>query len=105
VDIDWRIVIACVGAGMGAELIRRYRGFKAQRRMMAAPVRNAGFWTDQRLYLSELIFCVLFVAAPFSAIILLTSIERPIWVPYIGLLTYSLMVFLLMKSLNTREPQ
>lgn len=73
--------------------------------MMSFEQRNWGFWTDSRVYLAELVFAVLFVAAPFSFGIILVSIERPIWVPYVGLLAYSLMVFLLMKSLNTREPQ
>lgn len=69
--------------------------------------RNASFWTDRRVYLAELVFCVLAVAVPFSAGILLVSTDRanPIGAAYIGLLAYSLMVFLLMKSLNTAEPQ
>ncbi|MBO9624174.1 MAG: hypothetical protein J7500_15810 [Sphingomonas sp.] len=104
-DIDWRIVIACFGAGIGGELIRRYRAFKSRRRSTPPALRNAGFWTDRRLYLAELIFCVVFVALPFSGGIFLLSVERGLWFTYACLLAFALMVFLLMKSLNTAEPQ
>jgi hypothetical protein len=103
--IDWQIVLGAVGAGMGAELIRRYRGFKTRRRSTPAAARNAGLLTDRRLYLAELIMCVAVVAAPFSVGILLVSADRPYWSAYLGLLAYSAMVFLLLKSLNTAEPQ
>lgn len=105
--IDWRIILGAAGAGIGAELIRRYRVFKGRRRSLPRAERNAGFWTDSRIYLAELIFAALFVAAPFSAIILLTSADRsnPLMAAYVGLLAYSLMVFLLIKSLNAAEPQ
>lgn len=105
VEFDWKIIIASVGAGIGFELIRRYRGFKTRRRSLPAAQRNGGFWNDRRLYLAELVFAVLTVSVPFSVIIVLTSIDRPLWAPYACLLAYSALVFLLMKSLNTAEPQ
>lgn len=94
-----------MGAGIGGELIRRYRAFKARRRAMPVALRNAGFWTDGRVYLAELIFCVLFVALPFTVIVSALASWSQILPVYAGLLAYSLLVFLIMKSLNTREPQ
>lgn len=99
------IFIAAIGLGAGGEMIRRYRAFKQSRREMAYAERNAGFWTDKRLYLSEAAFCAAFAAAPFTGVISLSSADRPMWVMYIGLLVYAFFIFLMMRALNMREPQ
>lgn len=99
------IFVAAIGLGASGEAIRRYRAFKQRRREMPYADRNAGFWTDKRLYLSEAAFSALAAALPFTAIIGMTSAGRPIWVMYIGLLAYAFFIFLMMRALNMREPQ
>lgn len=101
----WKILIAAIGFGAGGEAVRQYRGFKARRRAAPYEQRNAGFWTDKRVYLAEAVFCAAAMAIPFTAIVLFMSIGRPIWVGYVGLLGYAASVFILMRSLNLREPQ
>lgn len=99
------IFIGAVGLGAGGEMIRRYRAFKARRRETSRDVRNSGFWKDGRLYLAEWVFCAVLAGAPFSAIVLMTSADRPIWVAWIGLVAYAAFILLMMRALNMREPQ
>lgn len=101
----WKILIAAVGFGAGGEAMRRYRRFKNDRRAMAAAYRNAGFWTDRRLYRAEATFAALALAVPWTALVLLIGADRPIWVTYILLVLYPAAIYLLMRNMNANERQ
>jgi uncharacterized membrane protein YbhN (UPF0104 family) len=100
-----KVLIACIGFGAGSEAIRRYRGFKHRRRGMIAVERNAGFWTDSRLYHAEAAVAAVAMALPFSAIMFFVTADRPIWVGVPVLLAYALGVYLLIRGMNVGEPQ
>lgn len=99
------IFVAAIGLGAGGEAIRRYRAFKQRRREMPYVERNAGFWTDKRLYLSEAAFCAIAAGAPFTAIVLAVWTNGRFEYVYLALLAYAFFIFLMMRALNMREPQ
>lgn len=101
----FRIFVAAIGFGVGGELIRRYRAFKARRREVPYAERNAGFWTDRRLYLSEAVFAAAVSGLPFTAIILAVSTNNSLSAVYLAMLSYAFFIFLFMRALNMREPQ
>ena len=98
----WHIVPVFVGMGFLCDLIRQYRGFKHRRRARPYVERNAGFWTDRKIIRVEAVFCCLWVAVPWSGIILFVALDRPIWVLYLCLLTYALAVWVAMAGLNAK---
>ena len=99
----WHIIPACIGFGMGGELIRRYRAFKHRRRQQPYAVRNAGFWTDRRLIRAEAIVCALVACGPWTIIILAVAIDRPIWIGALATLSYAGFIWLLMAGLNAHS--
>lgn len=99
-DPALKIIVATMGGGVAYELIRRYRRYKANRRARPYTERNAGFWTDQRVYLIEATMLALVLAGPFSMIIWAANEGTPLWGGFFGLLAYTAFLFLLMKSLN-----
>ncbi len=102
-----KIFIAAIGFGLGGEALRRYRGFKARRRSMPRHERNAGFWTDKRLYQAEGLFAAGAFGAPFSVAIPLLAADREnFWFyTYPALIVYVLLIYLLMRGMNMDEPQ
>jgi len=101
----WKILIAAIGFGVGGELIRQYRRYKARRRERSFAERNAGFWTDRRVYRAEALFCAAAMAFPFTAIILAVWTNGSVVAVYAAILVYAFAVYLLMSALNMREPQ
>ena len=101
----WKILIACIGFGFGAEAVRRYRAFKTRRWEQPAQQRNAGFWTDRRLYRAEAAFCALSLGAPFTGIILAVWTNQRFETAYLAVVAYPLAIYVLMSSLNMRETQ
>ncbi|HEU5018596.1 MAG TPA: hypothetical protein VFT69_11575 [Pseudolabrys sp.] len=99
------LFVAAIGLGAGGEAIRRYRAFKQRRRGIPYAERNAGFWTDKRLYLSEAAFSALVAALPFTAIILAVATNNNLWFVYLAIVAYAFFIFLMMRALNMREPQ
>lgn len=101
----WKILIACVGFGAGGEALRQYRGFKARRRATPREVRNAGFWTDKRLYQAEALFAAAALAVPFTAITMAVNTNESPAASYVALLAYPFAIYLLMRGMNMDEPQ
>lgn len=103
----WKIAVSAIGFGAGGELIRRYRAFKHTRRTLPVYQRNAGFWTDARLYHTEALFSACFLALPFCVIIPLVAADRDdFWLyTYPALLVYALGVYLLIRGMNVGKPQ
>ena len=99
----WTIFVAAIGFGAGGEGFRRYRRFKNRRCQIAPEVRNAGFWTDGRLYLAEFAFCALFAGIPWTAITLAVWTNGSFVYSYAALLTYPAFILLLMRGLNVGE--
>lgn len=96
--MDWKIIVAAIGFGAGAEGLRRYQRWKSRRRDQPPHVRNAGFWTDARLLWAETVIVFALVAAPFTAATMLSSwsVSRV----YFVLLAYVAFSFLLLRGLN-----
>jgi hypothetical protein len=94
------ILIASVGFGAGAEGMRQYQMFKARRRLRDYAERNAGFWTDLRLYLAEIMGAAIALAPPWGAIIMLTSSDRPVWVTPLLLPPYVIAILIIVRGLN-----
>jgi hypothetical protein len=102
-----KVFIACVGFGFGGEAIRRYRAFKHRRRETPEHIRNAGFWTDARIYHTEAIGAAMGAAIPFSAIIPLMVSDRTKWwlYSYPALLGYALLTYLIIRGMNVGRVQ
>jgi hypothetical protein len=100
-----QIAIASIGFGAGAEAVRRYRLFKARRRGLPTAERNAGYWTDRKLYRVEAIVAAIVLAIPWTAFAILIPINRPVWVMSLVLLSYALAIYILLSNLNRAEPQ
>lgn len=103
----WKIFVAAIGFGVGGEVLRRYRGFKARRRSTSRNVRNSGFWTDGRIYHAEAAFAALAFAIPFCIIVPALALDRPngFLYSYAALIVYALLVYLLIRGMNMDEPQ
>jgi hypothetical protein len=99
------IFVAAVGFGAGGEAMRRYRRFKNRRRTIPREVRNAGFWTDGRLYLAELVFSAMLLAIPWTAVLMAVATNHNLWLNFVALLTYPAAIFIFMRNMNMREPQ
>lgn len=70
-------------------------------------MRNAGFWTDKRLYQAEALFAAAALAVPFCAIIPLVAADRDDWwwYSYAALIVYAFLIYILMRGMNMDEPQ
>ncbi len=102
--MDWKIIVAAIGFGAGAEILRRYQRWKSRRRDQPTAVRNAGLVTDARLLWVETIVIFAVVAVPFT-ILVAALFTRGLWPSYAGLLAYAAFSFLLLRGLNRyQEP-
>ena len=95
-----KILIACIGFGAGAEALRRYQQWKSRRRDRPYAERNAGFWTDGRVYLAEAAVVFVFIAPPFTFLVFVLSTNQGLWQAMLGMLAYVAFGFLLMRGLN-----
>lgn len=106
--VEWsdtiRVFIACIGFGGGSVAISSYRSFKHRRADMPPATRNAGFWTDSRLYHAEALFAALAMAIPFSAITMMIATKNDITWSYGALILYAVAIYVLIGSLNLRPP-
>jgi hypothetical protein len=79
-------------------LLRRYQRFKYRRRHTPYAIRNAGFWTDKRIYLAEAATAALWAAAPVTGY-LLTVAVTPIAI-YVMLVIYAAMIYGIIALFN-----
>lgn len=93
-------MIASVGFGAGAEAMRRYRGFKATRRARPYDERNAGFWTDRKIYQAEYAFMAIWLGAPWLMIVLAVQTNGRLEWTYLTMLGYPLGIYILLAGLN-----
>lgn len=99
VDTWLKVLIAAIGFGAGGEALSRYQLWKSRRRARPHTERNAGFWTDGRVYLAEAAVVFAVTAAPFTMLVFMLSF-RSLWLAQIGMLAYVGFGFLLMRGLN-----
>jgi len=100
----WTILTAAIGFGAAGEGVRRYRQFKHDRRIIPRDVRNAGFWTDSRLYHAEVAVIAAAFAIPWCLFITLASINFIGW-GYLATLGYVLTIYIVLRGLNATPPQ
>lgn len=99
-----RVFIACIGFGAGSVAISNYRSFKHRRADTPPAIRNAGFWTDSRLYHAEALFAALAMAIPFTVITMAIATRYSLAWSYGALIAYALAIYVLVGALNLRPP-
>ncbi|GEM70936.1 hypothetical protein SAQ01S_07020 [Sphingomonas aquatilis NBRC 16722] len=72
---------------------------------MPRHLRNAGFWTDKRLFQAEGLFAAAALCGPWTLGLLLISADRPLWAGMLVMFAYPLAIYLLMRGMNMDEPQ
>ena len=109
-DTYFRIAAATFGAAIMRELFSRYRRMKARRRALPPEVRNAGFWTDVRIFTAEVVVTSAVLAVPFAGIVIAAAIFRPIedmastyMIIYSAILIYVLAIYLFLWDMNRRD--
>ena len=73
----WSIFIAALGGGIGSWAREAYyERHKPKRRALPAHVRNAGFWTDTRLRIAEIVVWSALIVPPVYGILLFVMADR-----------------------------
>ncbi len=94
-----------MGFGAGGVSLQQYRSFKARRRETPREIRDAGFWSDSRLYKAEAIFAAVAMAIPFTAIQMAVATNFSFEGTFAATLAYAFSIYMLVSVLNMREHQ
>ncbi len=95
-----KVLIPSIGGGIGLALIGMYRSYKGRRRSLPTSVRNAGFWTDRRLYRTEALVFTLALSAPCALVVLAAADGVGLLGAGLAILFYPAMIYVLMLSVN-----
>jgi len=67
----WIIFVAALGGGIGSWAREAYyERYKPKRRALPAHIRNAGFWTDTRLRIAEIVVWSALIVPPVYGVLL-----------------------------------